>query len=288
MSAQFKAFFDKATSTFTYVVYEKRAQGGIAAIIDPVLDYDHKSGRTRNASNDAVIAFVQAERLQVGWILETHAHADHLSGAARLKEILGGKLGIGEHIGIVQRTFKQLFNLEPELATDGSQFDRLFADGETFTVGKLQGQVLAVPGHTPACVAYLFDDLLFIGDTLFMPDVGSARCDFPGGNARTLYTSIRRLLALPPHTRVMVCHDYPPAGREPRWETSVAEQRADNIHVHDGISEEAFARMRVARDQTLEMPMLIIPSIQVNIRAGQLPPPESNGQSYLKIPLNVL
>jgi glyoxylase-like metal-dependent hydrolase (beta-lactamase superfamily II) len=288
MSAQVKAFFDKATSTFTYVVYEQSAQGGAAVIIDPVLDYDHKSGRTRNVSNDAVLAFVQAERLQVGWILETHAHADHLTGAARLKEVLGGKLGIGEHIGTVQRTFKQLFNLERELAVDGSQFDRLFGDGETFSVGELQGQVLAVPGHTPACVAYLFDDLLFIGDTLFMPDVGSARCDFPGGDARTLYASIRRLLALPPSTRVMVCHDYPPAGREPRWETSVAEQRADNIHVHDGISEEAFVRMRVARDQTLEMPLLIIPSIQVNIRAGQLPPPENNGQSYLKIPVNVL
>ncbi len=287
MSAQFKAFFDKATSTFTYVVYAE-SENGSTVIIDPVLDYEHKSGRTRHASNDAVIAFVQAQRLQVEWILETHAHADHLSGAGHLHAILGGKLGIGQHIGIVQRTFKKLFNLEPELAIDGSQFERLFADGETFSAGNLQGQVLAVPGHTPACVAYLFDDLLFVGDTLFMPDVGSARCDFPGGDARTLYASIRRLLALPASTRVMVCHDYPPVGREARWETSVAEQRANNIHVHDGISEEAFVGMREARDRTLEMPLLMIPAIQVNIRAGQLPPPENNGQSYLKIPVNVL
>ena len=286
MAAKHNAFFDKVTSTFTYVVYD--GDGSAAAIIDPVLDYDHKSGRTRTVSNDAVIAFVHEHRLAVQWILETHAHADHLSGAALLKAALGGKLGIGKQIGTVQSAFKQLFNLEPELAIDGSQFDHLFADDEALSVGKLQGRIMAVPGHTPACVAYRFEDLLFVGDTLFMPDVGSARCDFPGGDARTLYASIRRLLALPETTRIMVCHDYPPAGREPRSETSVAEQRANNIHVHDGISEEAFVTMRTARDRTLEMPLLIIPSIQVNIRAGYLPPPETNGKSYLKIPVNVL
>lgn len=285
MAAQLEAFFDKATSTFTYIVYEG---GGAAAIIDPVLDYDHKSGRTRTVSNDAVIAFVGEHRLTVHWILETHAHADHLSGAARLKAVLGGRIGIGQEIGTVQHTFKQLFNLEAELAVDGSQFDQLFADDEALTVGGLQGKVIAVPGHTPACVAYLFEDILFVGDTLFMPDVGSARCDFPGGDARTLYRSIRRLLTLPETTRIMVCHDYPPAGREPRWASSIAEQRAHNIHIHEGISEEAFVHMRTARDKTLEMPLLIIPAIQVNIRAGHLPPPESNGQSYLKIPVNVL
>lgn len=286
MAAQVNAFFDNATSTFTYVVYDH--DGGAGAIIDPVLDYDHKAGRTRTKSNDAVIAFVQEHRLNVAWILETHAHADHLTGAVQLKEKLGGKVGIGRHIDVVQKTFKELFNLEAALAVDGSQFDHLFTDEETFFIGALHGKVFAVPGHTPACVAYLIEDMLFVGDTMFMPDVGSARCDFPGGDARTLYASIRRLLALPANTRIMVCHDYPPAGRAPRYETSVAEQRANNIHVHDGIAEEAFVQMRTARDRTLDMPLLIIPAIQVNIRAGHLPPPESNGTSYLKIPVNAL
>ncbi|MGD9600920.1 MAG: MBL fold metallo-hydrolase [Gammaproteobacteria bacterium] len=286
MAAHVNAFFDKATSTFTYVVHD--GDGGTAAIVDPVLDYDHKSGRTRTHSNDAVIAYVRAHNLKVAWILETHAHADHLTGADQLKQTLGGKVGIGRRIDVVQNTFKGLFNLEPSLAVDGSQFDHLFVDGETFKVGTLQGKVFAVPGHTPACVAYLIEDMLFVGDTIFMPDVGSARCDFPGGDARTLYASIRRLLELPPGTRIMVCHDYPPAGREPRYETSVAEERAHNIHLHDGISEEAFVQMRTARDKTLDMPLLIIPSIQVNIRAGRMPPPESNGKSYLKIPIDAL
>lgn len=286
MNAQVQSFFDKGTSTFTYVVHG--GAGSPAAIIDPVLDYDHKSGRTRTTSNDAVIAYVREHRLELQWILETHAHADHLSGAAMLRDTLGGRIAIGRQIGTVQRTFKEIFNLEAGLAVDGSQFDHLFGDEETFQIGKLSGRVLAVPGHTPACVAYLIEGVLFVGDTMFMPDVGSARCDFPGGDARTLYRSVRRLLALPDDTRIMVCHDYPPAGREPRCETTVAEQRASNMHVHDGISEEAFVEMRTARDRTLDMPLLIIPSIQVNIRAGRMPPAESNGRTYLKIPLNVL
>lgn len=286
MHAQVQSFFDKATSTFTYVVHG--GAGSAAAVIDPVLDYDHKAGRTRTTSNDAVIAYLRENRLELEWILETHAHADHLSGAAMLRDALGGRIAIGRQIGTVQRTFKEIFNLEAELPVDGSQFDHLFGDDETFQVGKLSGRVLAVPGHTPACVAYLIEDLLFVGDTMFMPDVGSARCDFPGGDARTLYRSVRRLLSLPDATRIMVCHDYPPAGREPRCETTVAEQRASNMHVHDGISEEAFVEMRTARDRTLEMPVLIIPSIQVNIRAGRMPPAERNGRTYLKIPLNVL
>jgi glyoxylase-like metal-dependent hydrolase (beta-lactamase superfamily II) len=286
MTTPCKAFFDPGTFTYTYVVYDR--EGGTAAVIDPVLNYDHKSGRTSEVSNEAVKAFVEEMKLKVEWILETHAHADHLSGAVGLKKALGGKFGIGSHITTVQATFKGLFNLEPGLAVDGSQFDHLFADGETFSIGGLKARALFVPGHTPACMAYQVEEIVFVGDTLFMPDVGTARCDFPGGDARTLYRSIRRILEMPADTRIMVCHDYPPGGREVRYETSVAEQRAANIHVHDGISEEAFAGMRTARDKTLDMPLLIIPSIQVNIRAGHLPPAEDNGRVYLKIPLNLL
>ncbi|MBM4228505.1 MAG: MBL fold metallo-hydrolase [Gammaproteobacteria bacterium] len=286
MTTPCKAFFDPGTFTYTYVVYDR--EGGTAAIIDPVLNYDHKSGRTSEGSNAAVTAFVQEMKLKVDWILETHAHADHLSGAVGLKQALGGKVGIGSHITTVQETFKGLFNLEPALAVDGSQFDHLFTDGEAFDIGGLKARALYVPGHTPACMAYQVEEMIFVGDTLFVPDVGTARCDFPGGDARTLYRSIRRILDLPADTRIMVCHDYPPGGREVRHETSVAEQRADNIHVHDGISEEAFVGMRTARDQTLDMPLLIIPSIQVNIRAGKLPPAEDNGRVYLKIPVNLL
>jgi glyoxylase-like metal-dependent hydrolase (beta-lactamase superfamily II) len=284
MSAQVKSFFDKTTSTFTHVVYDSATKH--AAVIDPVLDYDHKSGRTHTTSCDHVVAFINANSLRVEWILETHAHADHLSGAVYLQAKTGGKTGIGAKIGVVQSTFKQIFNLEAELAVDGSQFNRLFADQDSFSIGTLAARCLAVPGHTPACVAYHIEDILFVGDTLFMPDYGTARCDFPGGDARTLYHSIRRLLSLPEATRVFLCHDYPPAGREPRCETTVAEQRANNIHVHDGISEEAFVAMRVTRDKTLEMPLLIIPAIQVNIRAGNWPKAESNGMIYLKIPIN--
>jgi glyoxylase-like metal-dependent hydrolase (beta-lactamase superfamily II) len=286
MNPQVKHFFDKATWTLTYVVYD--APGGKAAIIDSVLDYDPKSGRTRTASAEQVVAFVREMKLQVEWILETHAHADHMSASQYLRQQLGGRIGIGAHITRVQQTFKQVFNLEPTLATDGSQFDRLFGDGDRFEIGGLTGEVMAVPGHTPACIAYRIGDAVFVGDTMFMPDVGTARCDFPGGDARTLYKSMRRLLALPAETRMFLCHDYPPAGREVQHQTTVAAQRESNIHVHDGVSEEAFVDMRSKRDATLEMPVLILPAIQINIRAGAMPPPESNGISYVKIPLNAL
>jgi glyoxylase-like metal-dependent hydrolase (beta-lactamase superfamily II) len=286
MNPTVKHFFDKATWTLTYVVYDEA--GGTAAIIDSVLDYDPKSGRTKTTSADQVIEFVRAERLTVAWILETHAHADHLSAAKYLRAHLGGKTGIGSRIATVQGVFKQVFNLEASFPTDGQQFDHLFTEGERFPIGKLTGEVLFVPGHTPACAAYAIGDSLFVGDTMFMPDVGTARCDFPGGDARTLYKSMRKLLDFPASTRIFVCHDYPPPGREVQWETSVAAQRESNIHVHDGVSEEAFVAMRSARDATLEMPVLILPAIQINIRAGDFPPAEDNGVSYLKIPLNAL
>ena len=281
-----KGFFDPATWTVSHVVYEK--EGGACAIIDSVLDYDPKSGRTRTASADALAAFVQDKQLQVHWILETHAHADHLSAAHYLRKKLGGKIAIGAAITNVQEVFKRIFNLEPEFRPDGHQFDHLFHDGETFAIGGLTAQALSVPGHTPACMAYQVGDAVFVGDTLFMPDVGTARCDFPGGSAPTLYQSVRKLLALPGQTRLFMCHDYPPAGRQPLWETTVAAQRAGNIHVHDGVSEEDFVKMRTARDATLDMPVLILPSVQVNIRAGEMPPAEANGVAYLKIPLNAL
>ncbi|NIC43665.1 MBL fold metallo-hydrolase [Aquabacterium sp. A08] len=286
MQPHVQAFFDPATWTVSYVVYD--APGGHCALVDSVLDYDPKSGRTRTASADRLIEFVRAQSLTVDWILETHAHADHLSAAPYLRQTLGGKIGIGGQITRVQQVFKGIFHLEPGFAVDGSQFDHLFQDGETFAIGALQAQVLAVPGHTPACAAYQVGDAVFVGDTLFMPDVGTARCDFPGGDAHTLYRSIRRLLSLPPETRLFMCHDYPPNGREVRWTCTVADQRAQNIHVHDGITEDAFVEMRTRRDATLEMPVLILPSVQVNIRAGALPPPEANGVSYLKIPVNAL
>ena len=226
--------------------------------------------------------------LTVDWILETHAHADHLSAARHLQEKVGGRIAIGEHIREVQATFKKFYNLERGFLPDGSQFDHLFKDGETFMIGEVQAMALLVPGHTPADMAYLVDGAVFVGDTLFMPDLGSARADFPGGDARTLYRSMRRILDLPPQTRMYVCHDYPPPGREPRWETTVAQQRAHNIHVRDGIGEEDFVRMRRARDAVLDVPTLILPSIQVNVRAGQLPPVEDNGVAYLRIPVNAL
>lgn len=281
-----KAFFDPATWTVSYVVYEK--PGSAAAIVDPVLDYDPKAGRTRTDSADRLIAFVREQGLTVDWILETHAHADHLSAAPYLRGQLGGRIAIGGDIQTVQGVFKRVFNLEPEFRTDGSQFDHLFADGEAFHIGGLEARALATPGHTPACMAYQVGDAVFVGDTLFMPDVGTARCDFPGGNAHTLYRSIQRLLSLPDDTRLFMCHDYPPEGREPRWETTVAAQRASNIHVHDGVTEDGFVAMRTQRDATLAMPVLILPSVQVNIRAGALPPPEANGVSYLKVPVNAL
>jgi glyoxylase-like metal-dependent hydrolase (beta-lactamase superfamily II) len=278
--------FDPATWTVTYVVHN--GPGSACAIIDSVLDYDPKSGRTRHASADQVIEYVRSQNLTVQWILETHAHADHLSAAPYLRAQLGGKIGIGGNITMVQKVFKGVFNLEPGFKQDGSQFDHLFQDGEAIPLGARSGEVFFVPGHTPACAAYRFGDAVFVGDTLFMPDVGTARCDFPGGDARVLYASTRKLLSLPPETRLFMCHDYPPADREVAFETTVAEQRAKNIHVHDGVSEEAFVAMRTKRDATLEMPTLILPAVQVNIRAGELPPEEDNGVAYLKIPLNAL
>ncbi|CAM8656567.1 GloB Zn-dependent hydrolases, including glyoxylases [Oxalobacteraceae bacterium] len=283
---QVHGIFDPATWTVTYVVYEK--PGSACAIIDSVLDYDPKSGRTSHTSADKVIEFVKANKLQLEWILETHAHADHLSAAPYLKANLGGKTAIGDHITAVQGVFKDIFNLEPGFKQDGSQFDHLFKDGETIQVGALSGHTIYVPGHTPACVAYQFGDAVFVGDTLFMPDVGTARCDFPGGDAKTLYASTRKILSLPPTTRLFMCHDYPPNDRPVKFETTVADQRANNIHVKDSISEAEFVEMRTKRDATLEMPVLILPAVQINIRAGDLPPKEDNGVAYVKIPLNAL
>jgi len=286
MSVCIKSFFDPATWTFTYAVYDR--EGGHAAIIDPVLDYDPKAARTSTTSADLVADYVQEKHLKLEWILETHAHADHVSAAHYLQGRLGGKLGIGDHITQVQSTFAKIFNLEPEFRADGSQFQMLLSEGATLPVGDLSLEVLFVPGHTAACVAYKIEDAIFVGDTLFPPDVGTARCDFPGGDARTLYHSVRRLLEYPAKTRLFMCHDYPPEGRTPRAEISVAEQRDKNIHVHDGVSEEAFVALREARDRTLAKPVLILPAIQLNIRAGELPPPEANGVAYLKLPLNLI
>ena len=279
-------FFDPATSTFTYVVHG--GDGTAAAVIDSVLDYDPKSGRTSTVSADRIIAFVREHRLQVQWLLETHAHADHLSAAQYLKAHLGGKIGIGEQIRAVQHKFKGVFNLGADVPEDGAQFDHLFADDEAFPIGALEARAIHVPGHTPADMAYRIGDAVFVGDTLFMPDVGSARCDFPGGDAHQLYRSVQRLLSLPPSTRLFMCHDYPPSSRAERCETTVDEERRANVHLHEGVSEDEFVDMRVARDRTLSMPVLILPAVQVNIRAGDMPPPESNGVRYLKIPLNAL
>lgn len=281
-----RAFFDDATWTLTYVV--KDPDSAHCAIIDSVLDYDAASGRTRTESADRVIAMIQAEDLIVDWILETHVHADHLSAAPYLHGALGGQIGIGNHIVDVQTIFAALFNVEPEFKRDGSQFDALFDDNETFQIGGMTATAMHTPGHTPACMSYLIGDALFVGDTLFMPDYGTARCDFPGGDARTLYQSIQRLLALPPETRMFLCHDYLPNGRELTYQTTVEAQRRSNIHVHTGISEEEFVTMRTAKDQTLSMPTLILPSVQINMRAGQLPPAEANGTRYLKIPLDAV
>ncbi len=286
MNPVVQEFFDKDTWTVTYVVYKK--PGTPCAIIDSVLDYDPKSGRTSTRSADEVIAFVQENQLSVAWILETHAHADHLTAAPYLKEKLGGQVAIGENIRTVQGVFKKIFNLEAGFATDGTQFDHLFADGETFDIGQLRGEVMSLPGHTPACVAYKIGNAVFVGDTIAMPDVGTARCDFPGGDPAVLYKSIKKLLSLPPETRLFMCHDYPPGGREVCFETTVAAERAKNIHVNDSVDEAHYVEMRTARDKTLSMPVLILPAVQINIRAGHLPPKEDNGVSYVKIPLNAL
>lgn len=281
-----KAFFDDDTWTVSYVVYEK--PGSVCAIIDSVLDYDPKSGRTSTHSADKIVDFIQAQQLQTEWILETHAHADHLTAAAYLQEKLGGKIAIGEHIRTVQQVFKEVFDLEPAFAVDGSQFDTLLTDGGTFSIGNLSGEVIFLPGHTPACTAYKIGDAVFVGDTIAMPDVGTARCDFPGGDARQLYRSIRKLLSLPADTRLFMCHDYPPVGRDVCFVATVAEERAKNIHVHDGIDEDTYVAMRTQRDAGLAMPVLILPAVQVNIRAGHLPPASANGTVYLKIPVNTL
>ncbi|MEN9544168.1 MAG: hypothetical protein RLZZ598_1001, partial [Pseudomonadota bacterium] len=256
-------FFDPRTWTVSYVVWDQATRR--AAVIDPVLDFDFKSGHTSTESADRLLDYLQRQSLTVDWILETHAHADHLSGARYLQQRVGGRIAIGEHIRAVQASFKKLYNLERGFLPDGSQFDHLFKDGERFLIGSVEATALLVPGHTPADMAYLVDDAVFVGDTLFMPDVGSARADFPGGDAHQLYRSMRRLLDLPPQTTMYVCHDYPPPGREPAWQTTVAEQRAHNIHVRDGIGETEFVEMRQARDAMLEVPTLILPSIQVNV-----------------------
>ena len=281
-----QAFFDPHTWTVSYVIADRATR--CAAVVDPVLDFDFKSGRTSTLQADRVLAHVREQGLTVQWILETHAHADHLSAARYLQERLGGRIAIGEHIREVQATFKTLFNLERGFLPDGSQFDHLFKDGEHFQVGGIELQAWLVPGHTPADMAYLMDGAAFVGDTLFMPDLGSARADFPGGDARALYRSMRRLLALPDDTRIYVCHDYPPATRGMACESTVAEQRASNIHVRDGIDEDAFVAMREKRDATLDVPALILPALQINVRAGELPPPDDNGVRYLRIPLDKL
>jgi glyoxylase-like metal-dependent hydrolase (beta-lactamase superfamily II) len=289
-----ESHFDPDTSTFTHIVWDQAS--GQCALIDSVLNYDPKSGRTATTSADKLIQRVRELQLQVQWLLETHVHADHLSAAPYLQATLGGQLAIGAHITTVQTVFGQLFNAGPEFARDGSQFDRLLANGDRFQIGGLSAQALHTPGHTPACMTYVITDhstdpvrtVAFVGDTLFMPDYGTARCDFPGGSASTLYQSIQKVLSLPDTTELFLCHDYPPEGREPQCVTIVAEQKAANVHVHSGVTEAEFVATRTARDATLAMPVLILPSVQVNMRAGQLPPPEDNGTRYLKIPLNAV
>jgi glyoxylase-like metal-dependent hydrolase (beta-lactamase superfamily II) len=282
-----QALFHRSSNTFSYVVWDPATLK--AAVLDSVLDYDAAAGRTSHASADDLIAYVRAGRLTVEWVIDTHVHADHLSAAAYVQAQLGGKLAIGEHVRAVQHTFGKLFNAGSEFHRDGSQFDHLFADGERYMVGDIEAFAMHTPGHTPACMTHVIGDAAFVGDTLFMPDYGTARCDFPGGDAATLYRSIQRIFALPAATRIFLCHDYKVAGRKAFvGETTVAAERTGNIHVHEGIDEQAFVRMRAARDATLPVPRLILPSVQVNIRAGRLPAAEANGVSYLKIPLNAI
>jgi glyoxylase-like metal-dependent hydrolase (beta-lactamase superfamily II) len=281
------AFFDEDTFTVSYVVVDPASR--VCAIVDSVLDFDPASGRTSRKSADRIITFIRKNELKVDWILETHVHADHLSAAPYLRKELGGRVGIGFNVTVVQDTFGKVFNVEPEFRRDGSQFDHLFGDGGTFRIGDIEAKAIYTPGHTPACMTYVIGDAAFVGDTMFMPDYGTARCDFPGGDARRLYRSIRKILALPPETRLFMCHDYKAPGRdEYRWETTVAEERAKNVHVRDGISEDEFVAMRKSRDATLGMPRLILPSVQVNMRAGEMPPPEANGARYLKLPVDAL
>ena len=285
--AAIKAFFDDATNTVSYVVHDPATKR--AAIIDSVLDYDPAAGRTSFASADKIIAFVKEHDLAIDWLLETHAHADHLSAAPHLQEKLGGQIAIGEHIVTVQNSFGKLFNARSDFERDGSDFDHLWKDGDRFQIGEIEVTVLHVPGHTPADNAYVIGDAVFVGDTMFMPDYGTARADFPGGDARQLFQSLRRILELPPETRLFMCHDYLPEGRDNYiWETTVADERAHNGHAHDGVTEDEFVAMREARDIALSMPRLIMPSIQVNMRAGHMPAPEDNGIRYLKIPVNAV
>jgi len=286
MGPDITAFFDEASNTISYVVRDPN--GSACAIIDSVLDFDFASGRTDRQSADKLIKFVQENKLDVQWLLESHVHADHLSAAPYIQEKVGGKIGIGSRITDVQETFGKIFNEGTEFQRDGSQFDKLFVEGDTFHIGQLRGDVLHTPGHTPACLTYVVEDAAFVGDTLFMPDGGTARADFPGGDARTLYQSIQKILALPDQTRMFVCHDYAPNGREFLWETSVAAQRAANIHVGNNVAEDSFVDMRQTRDASLAMPRLIMPSIQVNMRAGHMPEAEENGATYLKVPIQGL
>jgi len=287
MSYQVQAFLDNDSETFSYVVTDSATSK--AVIIDPVLDFDYKSGRTSTASAEKILDYIQQDKLSVDWVLETHAHADHLSAAPFLRRKLGAKIGIGNKITEVQAIFKDVFNLEKEFLPNGSQFDRLFADGDSLQVGDMTIRAMHLPGHTPADLAYIINDkAAFVGDTLFMPDVGTARCDFPGGSAATLFDSIEKLLALPDDTEMYICHDYPPAGRQHEYQTSVGQQQQHNIHVGGGVSKADFVRRREARDATLAMPRLLLPAVQVNIRAGQLPPADANGTTYLKVPINLL
>ncbi|MFW2348958.1 MBL fold metallo-hydrolase [Qipengyuania sp.] len=280
-------FFDEATNTVSYVVHDPETSE--AAIIDSVLDYEAASGRTSYGSADLIVEYVTSNNLKVTWLIETHAHADHISAAPYLQDKLGGKLAIGRQIVRVQEVFGKLFNAGTDFERDGSQFDKLFEDGETFRLGEIEGIALHVPGHTPADMAFIIGDAAFVGDTIFMPDFGTARADFPGGDARQLFRSIRRLLSLPDETRLFLCHDYKAPGRdEYAWETTVRQQREGNVHVKDGVTEDEFVDMRTARDKTLAMPNLIMPSVQVNIRGGRLPAPEDNGVSYIKIPVNAV
>jgi glyoxylase-like metal-dependent hydrolase (beta-lactamase superfamily II) len=279
-------FFDPETNTISYVV--KDPASNACAVVDSVMDIDYAAGRISYTSADRIIDHVRSHGLVVEWLIETHAHADHLSAAPYIQGKLGGKLGIGENITIVQEVFGKVFNEGTEFQRDGSQFDRLFKDGDTYTIGGMTVFAMHTPGHTPACMTHVVGDAAFVGDTLFMPDGGTARADFPGGDARVLYRSIKKVLALPPAMRLFMCHDYAPNGREIRWETTVAEERAANIHVRDGLSEDEFVAMREARDKTLGMPRLIVPSLQVNIRAGHLPEPDSSGKRFLKVPLDTL
>ena len=282
-----RAFFDEATNTVTYVVRDPA--GTRCAVVDSVLDFDYASGRTDTRSADAVIAWIEAEGLTVDWLLETHVHADHLSAAPYIQERLGGKIGIGDRITLVQETFGKVFNEGTRFQRDGSQFDRLFTEGDSFHIGQLRGDVLHTPGHTPACLTYVIGDAAFVGDTLFMPDFGTARCDFPGGSAEVMYDSVQKILSLPDETRIFVCHDYKAPGREDyAWETTVGDEKARNVHIGGGRSKADFVQMREARDATLGMPKLIIPSLQVNMRAGRMPEPEENGTTYLKVPVNGL